>query len=105
MSEEARDRKKREAEKAFTGARDAEEAVADFDRTEKRRFSKEMRNAQQDLVREIRAVIRDYAVQHGFTMVLDVSGKTLNGVETPVYHDPGFDVTGQILEILNKKGK
>lgn len=105
LSEKARENKKREVEDAYKDARAAEEAVGDFDHTEKRRFSEEMRNAQQELVREIRAKVHDYAVQHGYTLVLDVSGKTLNGVETLVYHDPGFDITVQVLEILNKKGK
>ncbi len=104
LSESERERKKREAEEAYTRARSAEEAVADFDRTEKRRFSEEMRDAQQELVKEIRKVIREYAAQQGYTLVLDLSGKTLNGVETVVHADPSFDITEPVLEILNKKG-
>ena len=105
LSESERERKKREAEEAYTLARNAEEALVEFDRTEKRRFSEEMRVAQQELVKEIRKAIREYATQHGYTLVLDISGKSLNGVETAVYSDPEFDITNPVLEILNKKGK
>ena len=74
LSDSERDRKKRDAEEAYARARSAEEAVVEFDRSEKRRFSEEMREAQQELVKEIRAVIREYAAQKGLTLVLDVSG-------------------------------
>ncbi len=105
LSESERERKKREAEEAYARARAAEEAVAEFDRTEKRRFSEEMRDAQQELVKEIRQVIREYAAQKGYTLVLDLSGKTLNGVEAVVHADPGFEITEPVLELLNKKGQ
>ncbi len=37
---------------------------------------------------------------------LDLSGKTLNGVEAVVRADPGFEITVDVaLESLNKKGQ
>ncbi|MFN2350726.1 MAG: OmpH family outer membrane protein [Kiritimatiellia bacterium] len=102
LSAEGRDSKRRQAESAYTRVREAEEAVLEFDRTEKRRFGEEMRDAQQELVKEIRAVIADYARRNGFTLVLDSSGKTLNGVEAVVYSDDALDLTETILAILNR---
>ncbi|MCA1808389.1 MAG: OmpH family outer membrane protein [Lentisphaerae bacterium] len=51
---------------------------------------------------KIRAVIADYARRNGFTLVLDSSGKTLNGVEAVVYSDDALDLTETILAILNR---
>ena len=74
----------------------------EFDRT-KTSVQREMRVAQQELVKEIR---RLFGVRHTarYTLAL-ISGKSLNGVETAVYSDPEFDITNPVLEILNKKGK
>ncbi len=105
LSEAERTSKKREAEEAYKKARSAEEVLIEFDRTEKMRFNESMREAQQELVAEIKAEIRSYSLKHGYTLVLDVSGKTLNSVESLVYSDPGFDITEPILKILNQKGR
>ena len=61
-----------------------------------------MKQSQQKLVGEIRAVIEAYVKEHGIRIVFDSSGKTLNSVESVVYYDPAFDITEPILAILNK---
>ena len=62
-----------------------------------------MRQAHEELVKEIRIVIRDYARQHSYNLVLDVSGKTLNSIEPVVFYDMSYDITESILKILNRK--
>ncbi|MBI2441649.1 MAG: OmpH family outer membrane protein [Lentisphaerae bacterium] len=111
LSAEARDKSLNDAERAkkraaaedkFTLFREAEDKLLEFDNTYKKQFGEQMKESQQQLVGEIRAVIAAYVKEHGLRIVFDSSGKTLNSVEAVVYYDPAFDITEEILKILNK---
>lgn len=102
LSDAERDKKRTAAEDKFTLFRDAEAKLAEFDSTYKKQFGDQMKQSQQQLVGEIRAVIEAYVKEHGIRIVFDSSGKTLNNVESVVYYDPAFDITAPILAILNK---
>lgn len=102
LSDAERDKKRTAAENKFALFREAEQKLAEFDNTYKKKFGEQMKQSQQQLVGEIRAVIQAYVKKHGIRIVFDSSGKTLNGVESVVYYDPVFDITAPILAILNK---
>ena len=102
LSDAERDKKRTAAENKFALFREAEQKLAAFDNTYKKKFGEQMKQSQQQLVGEIRAVIQAYVKKHGIRIVFDSSGKTLNGVESVVYYDPVFDITAPILAILNK---
>ncbi|MCX6993711.1 MAG: OmpH family outer membrane protein [Kiritimatiellaeota bacterium] len=102
LSDAERDKKRTAAEDKFALFRDAEQKLAEFDTTYKKQFGEQMKQSQQQLVGEIRAVIEAYVKKHGIRIVFDSSGKTLNSVESVVYYDPVFDITEPILAILNK---
>ena len=102
LSDAERDKKRTAAEDKFALFRDAEQKLAEFDSAYKKQFGEQMKQSQQQLVGEIRAVIQAYVKEHGIRIVFDSSGKTLNSVESVVYYDPAFDITEPILAILNK---
>lgn len=102
LSDAERDKKRTAAEDKLAIFRDAETRLAEFDTTCKKQFGEQMKQSQQQLVGEIRAVIQAYVKEHGIRIVFDSSGKTLNSVESVVYYDPAFDITEPILAILNK---
>lgn len=102
LSDAERDKKRTAAEDKFVLFRDAEQKLAEFDNTYKKQFGEQMKQSQQQLVGEIRAVINAYVKEHGIRIVFDSSGKTLNSVESVVYYDPAFDITEPILKLLNK---
>ena len=102
LSDAERDKKRTAAEDKFALFRDAEAKLVEFDNTYKKKFGDEMKQSQQKLVGEIRAVIVAYVKEHGIRIVFDSSGKTLNSVESVVYYDQAFDITEPILAILNK---
>ena len=102
LSDAERNKKRTAAENKFALFREAEQKLAKFDNTYKKKFGEQMKQSQQQLVGEIRAVIQAYVKKHGIRIVFDSSGKTLNGVESVVYYDPVFDITAPILAILNK---
>lgn len=102
LSDAEREKKRATAEDKYTLFREAEAKLADFDSTYKKQFGDQMKQSQQQLVGEIRAVIEAYVKEHGIRIVFDSSGKTLNSVESVVYYDPAFDITAPILALLNK---
>ena len=51
---------------------------------------------------EIRDTIQTYARNQMYSAVLDVSGQTLNGIETVLYTEPRMDITGEIIDVLNR---
>lgn len=102
LAEAERDKKRTAAEDKFALFRDAEAKLAEFDNTYKKQFGDEMKQSQQKLVGEIRAVIGAYIKEHGIRIVFDSSGKTLNNVESVIYYDPSMDITEPIMAILNK---
>lgn len=102
LNDAERDKKRAAAEDKYALFRDAEAKLAEFDATYKKQFGDQMKQSQQQLVGEIRAVIQTYVKKHNIRIVFDSSGKTLNSVESVVYYDPAFDITEPILEILNK---
>lgn len=102
LSDAERDKKRTAAEDKFALFRDTEAKLVEFDNTYKKKFGEQMKQSQQQLVGEIRAVIEAYVKEHGIRIVFDSSGKTLNSVESVVYYDPAFDITEPILTILNK---
>ncbi|MFH1476263.1 MAG: OmpH family outer membrane protein, partial [Verrucomicrobiota bacterium] len=60
LSDAERDKKRTAAEDKFALFRDAEAKLAEFDNTYKKQFGEQMKQSQQQLVGEIRAVIEAY---------------------------------------------
>lgn len=102
LSDAEREKKRTAAEDKFALFRDTEAKLVEFDNNYKKKFGEQMKQSQQQLVGEIRAVIEAYIKEHGIGIVFDSSGKTLNNVESVVYYDPALDITDPILTILNK---
>ena len=102
LTEKARDQKKDDAEATYLKLREAEDHLEHFDRSSQRLFAEEMRVKQQELLDEIRAVITRFARSKGYSLVLDVSGKTFNNTEAVVFYDATVEITDDIIAILNK---
>lgn len=56
----------------------------------------------QSILREITDVIVTEAKGAGYTLVLDKSGNTLNGIPTVLFAQDATDITDDIIKILNK---
>lgn len=102
LNDEARAKKKEALENKIARQRQAEEELHEFDNNIRKQFGEQMRQSQQQLVGEIRAVIQAYMRKRKIQIVFDSSGKNLNNVETVVCFDPSLDLTEEVLTILNK---
>ncbi|NQU09761.1 OmpH family outer membrane protein [bacterium] len=56
----------------------------------------------QSILREITDVVATEAKGAGYTLVMDRSGNTLNGIPTVLFAQDATDITDNIIKILNK---
>lgn len=101
LSEEVRTEKRNEAEERLMDIRAQEEKIRRFDQLRAKQLEEQGQRMREGIVEEIQKVIRDYARINGYTVVIDASGKTLNGIEGVLYYDPDLDITREVIEKLN----
>ena len=63
----------------------------------------QMRETQQEIVADIRKTVQRYINGKNIALVIDNSGKTMNGVEPVIYFDSALDITDDIILLLNEK--
>lgn len=102
LSADVRDSKRDEAEEKLIEIRRKEKEIRKYEETRKKQLMDTERRVRNRIVGEIRDALKAYAIEQGYTAVIDSSGQSLNAVESIVYHDPRLEITDQILEILNK---
>ncbi|MCX7008279.1 MAG: OmpH family outer membrane protein [Kiritimatiellaeota bacterium] len=102
LTEEVRGQRRSAAEEKLVEVRDYEQKVRRFDETRRKQMEDQSRRMRKRLVDEIRDAIQTYARNQMFSAVLDVSGQTLNGIETVIYTEPRIDITGEITDVLNR---
>jgi len=102
LSEEVRNQKRDEAEEKLVALREEESKLRQFDEQRRKQLDDQGRRMRNRIVQEIRSTISDYAREKGFSAVLDSSGESMNGVALVLYMDDAVDITGEILQILNK---
>jgi Skp family chaperone for outer membrane proteins len=69
-------------------------ALQEFDREKQTDLRKEFSDRKTELVKDIDAVIKQYAGKEGYTLVLNEAGLA--------YNAKNLDITDKILEVLNK---
>ena len=105
LSEEVRNEKRDEAEERLIELRKKERNVRRFEENRRKQLEEQQRRMRKRIVKEIREVIETYARENSYSAVLDLSGQSLNGVETVIYADLKMDITDDIIEHLNKGQK
>jgi outer membrane protein len=102
LTEEVRAQRRTSAEEKLVEVRDYEQKIRRFDDTRRKQMEDQSRRMRKRIVDEIRDTIQTYARNQMFSAVLDTSGQTLNGIETVLYTEPRMDVTGEIIDVLNR---
>ena len=54
---------------------------------------------------EIQEIIQSYAKDEGYTVVIDSSAQSFNGIQVLLYTDVKLDISNKILDLLNKGKK
>jgi Skp family chaperone for outer membrane proteins len=68
-------------------------------------FKKLEAKKRQEILRNIQKAIASRAELEGYSLVLDHSGKTLNGISAVLFYKPHMDITEEIIKDLNRGHK
>jgi outer membrane protein len=105
LSEEARNKRRDEAEEKLVEMREFKSRIRRFDETRRKQLDDQTKRMRRELVEEITSAITVYARDEGFATVLDSSGQSLNGVPSILYVDNRYDITEKLIDRLNKTAK
>ena len=100
LNEEARLRKRDEAEDKKTELQEFQVRVRRTQETKLKQMREQLMKTRQGIVDELTAAVADFAKAEGYDLVLDRSGMTMNAVPMLVYSNPELDVTDTLIERL-----
>ena len=100
LNEEARLRKRDEAEDKKTQLQEFQVRVRRTQETKLKQMREQVMKSRQGIVDELTAAVADFAKAEGYDLVLDRSGMTMNAVPMLVYANPELDVTDKLIERL-----
>ncbi len=100
LNEEARLRKRDEAEDKKTQLQEFQVRVRRTQETKLKQMREQLMKTRQGIVDELTAAVADFAKAEGYDLVLDRSGMTMNAVPMLVYANPELDVTDKLIERL-----
>ncbi|MDP0492558.1 MAG: OmpH family outer membrane protein [Verrucomicrobiota bacterium JB023] len=75
----------------------------EFLEAERKVIRREQVDKLDELMKSIRKVIEDYSRAEGFDLVLETSGQTSSQIPTVVYLRDGEDISGPVIELLNRE--
>ena len=102
FTKEVQEQKRKALQEKLGDISKAQREIEEYARTHKLDMDRQMARMRQTILKEITDVVTKEAKDSGYTLVLDKSGQTLNGVPSVVYSQELLDITDGVLKILNK---
>ena len=100
LNEEARLKKRDEAEDKKTELQEFQVRVRRTQETKLKQMREQLMKTRQGIVDELTVAVADFEKAEGYDLVLDRSGMTMNAVPMLVYSNPELDVTDRLIECL-----
>ena len=97
-----RESKRLAAQDKYRQLKAKELEMEQYNREKRMQLRDQEAKMRKDILTEIQKTIAKYAKQHGYTMVFDSSGKTLNDLSGIIYFKTELDITDIILKLINK---
>jgi len=76
--------------------------IQQYEREKQNHMREEYEKTRTKLISEIKAEIQKRCALEGYTIVLDMSGKTLNNIPVVMLSSPSIDITDPVLKELNR---
>jgi outer membrane protein len=102
VSTEERDRRKKGAEDDLLKLKELQTNIEQFDRQARATLAEKQRRMRDNLLAEIKEVIKAKAKAGGFTYVLDSAAETINNTPVVLYSTGESDITDDVLKDLNR---
>jgi outer membrane protein len=101
ISPAERDKRKKDAENELLGLRDLEGRIKQFDNTSRAQLAEKQRRIRDNILTEIREMVKLKVKTAGYTMVLDTAAETPNGTPILLYTSGSDDLSDAVLKELN----
>jgi outer membrane protein len=101
ISPAERDKRKKDAENELLGLRDLEGRIKQFDQTSRAQLAEKQRRIRDNILTEIREMVKLKVKAGGHTLVLDTAAETPNGTPVILYTSGADDLTDVVLKELN----
>lgn len=101
LTEEARDKKREQAEAKLSEVIEYENTIRDKAATRRKQIEGEGRKIHAELGNAIKEAVKTCADKAGYTLVLESSGLLANGLEPVLYAEPKMDITADVIKLLN----
>ena len=101
-SDAERENKRQKAQQLYESLKLKEQEMTSYSESRKTQIRDMYTKLRDEVVAEIRKAVHNKAVLEGYTIVLDQSGESLNDVGFVIYVQPGLDITGEIIQDLNR---
>jgi Skp family chaperone for outer membrane proteins len=102
ISNEERDRRKKNAEAKLVEIKELESTITRTDRSARETLAEQQRRHRENILRDIRALITAKARKEGYSLVLDTAAESINSTPIILHAAGDFDMTEDILKELNK---
>lgn len=97
-----RERKRLAAIRKYQQVREKKVEIDQYSTEKVQQLKKLEAKKRQDILNDIKKAIAARAALAGYTLVIDRSGKTLNGISSVLYYKADMDITQEILQDLNR---
>ena len=97
-----RERKRLKAMRKYQQMREKKVEIEQYSSEKMRQFKQLEAKKRLNILNDIKKAVASRAVMEGYTLVIDRSGKTLNGISSILYHQASMDITQVILKDLNR---
>lgn len=104
LTEEARLKKRDEAEDKLTELQEFQVRARRAQETKMKQLREQLMKSRQAIVDELTQEVADFAQAEGYDLVLDRSGMTMNAVPMVAYSAPELDVTEKLIARLKAAG-
>lgn len=103
LSKETREAKIKEHDEKLAKVRALDREVADFRSAKEKKLQDQFLGMRKDIIDEIMKVVNEQTKTRGYDLVLDKSGLSAGAVPVVLYSRSDFDISHEVVAILNKK--
>lgn len=105
LTDEARMKKRSEAEEKLADLQDFQLRARRTQETKLKQLREQLMKSRQGIVDELMKTVGEFGKAEGYDLVLDRSGMTMNMIPLAVYSAPELDVTDQLIARLKALAK
>ncbi len=102
LSETERETKRFEAQKKYREIQEIRTDLEQYTKEKGTQFNELQQKKREEILKEINQEVKRRATLEGYTLVLDCSGRTANGISSVVFYQSSLDITDTVLRELNR---